>query len=56
MFLRGTEEDCARNSCRVAWMDLDYEIVELLLTLGTPRRDCKAMAKAIGVSVGELLK
>jgi len=25
---------------------LDYEIVELLLTLGTPRRDCKTMAKA----------
>lgn len=25
---------------------LDYEIVELLLTLGTPRRDCKQMAKA----------
>ena len=24
---------------------LDYEIVELLLTLGTPRRDCKDMAK-----------
>jgi len=24
---------------------LDYEVVELLLTLGTPRRDCKAMAK-----------
>ena len=24
---------------------LDYEIVELLLTLGTPRRDCKTMAK-----------
>lgn len=24
---------------------LDYEIVELLLTLGTPRRDCKQMAK-----------
>jgi DNA repair protein RadC len=24
---------------------LDYEIVELLLTLGTPRKDCKAMAK-----------
>ena len=23
----------------------DYEIVELLLTLGTPRRDCKQMAK-----------
>jgi DNA repair protein RadC len=23
----------------------DYEIVELLLTLGTPRRDCKEMAK-----------
>lgn len=25
---------------------LDYEIVELLLTLGTPRRDCKQQAKA----------
>lgn len=25
---------------------LDYEIVELLLTLGTPRKDCKDMAKA----------
>ena len=24
---------------------LDYEIVELLLTLGTPRRDCKRQAK-----------
>lgn len=24
---------------------LDYEIVELLLTLGTPRKDCKEMAK-----------
>src|SRR4030066_243229 len=24
---------------------LDYEIVELLLTLGTPRRDCKAQAR-----------
>jgi len=24
---------------------LDYEIVELLLTLGTPRRDCKKLAK-----------
>lgn len=24
---------------------LDYEIIELLLTLGTPRRDCKPMAK-----------
>jgi len=24
----------------------DYEIVELLLTLGTPRKDCKAIAKA----------
>jgi len=24
---------------------LDYEIVEVLLTLGTPRRDCKQMAK-----------
>jgi DNA repair protein RadC len=25
---------------------LDYEIVELLLTLGTPRKDCKQLAKA----------
>src|SRR3989344_9061248 len=24
---------------------LDYEIIELLLTLGTPRRDCKQIAK-----------
>ncbi|KKQ81500.1 MAG: repair protein radC-like protein [Parcubacteria group bacterium GW2011_GWF2_38_76] len=24
---------------------LDYEIIELLLTLGTPRRDCKILAK-----------
>ncbi|MBI5466484.1 MAG: hypothetical protein HY974_04300, partial [Candidatus Kerfeldbacteria bacterium] len=24
---------------------IDYEIVELLLTLGTPRKDCKQMAK-----------
>lgn len=24
---------------------LDYEIIELLLTLGTPRKDCKSMAK-----------
>ncbi len=23
----------------------DYEIIELLLTLGTPRKDCKQMAK-----------
>ncbi|MBU0995426.1 MAG: DNA repair protein RadC [Proteobacteria bacterium] len=25
----------------------DYEIIELLLTLGTPRKDCKASAKAL---------
>ena len=25
----------------------DYEILELLLTLGTPRKDCKPMAKAL---------
>jgi len=32
---------------------LDYEIVELLLTLGTPRSDCKQMAKeAIKMFVG----
>jgi len=26
---------------------LDYEVIELLLTLGTPRKDCKAAAKAV---------
>ncbi len=26
---------------------LDYEVIELLLTLGTPRRDCKDAAKAL---------
>jgi len=26
---------------------LDYEIIELLLTLGTPRKDCKQQAKAM---------
>lgn len=26
---------------------LDYEIIELLLTLGTPRRDCKATAREV---------
>jgi len=25
---------------------LDYEVIEMLLTLGTPRKDCKAAAKA----------
>jgi DNA repair protein RadC len=25
----------------------DYEIVELLLTLGTPRKDCKQQAKEV---------
>ena len=25
----------------------DYEVIELLLTLGTPRKDCKATAKAL---------
>ena len=24
----------------------DYEVIELLLTLGTPRKDCKSAAKA----------
>ena len=33
---------------------LDYEIVELLLTLGTPRRDCKAMAKTVTEQFGDL--
>lgn len=26
---------------------LDYEVIELLLTLATPRRDCKDAAKAV---------
>jgi DNA repair protein RadC len=25
----------------------DYEVIELLLTLATPRKDCKAAAKAV---------
>ena len=33
---------------------LDYEIVELLLTLGTPRKDCKQMAKAAVKEFGGL--
>ena len=33
---------------------LDYETVELLLTLGTPRKDCKQMAKAAIKSFGGL--
>ena len=32
----------------------DYEIVELLLTLGTPRRDCKASAKEVLKKFGSL--
>ena len=32
----------------------DYEIVELLLTLGTPRRDCKQMAKDAIKKFGDL--
>ncbi len=33
---------------------LGYEIVELLLTLGTPRRDCKQMAKQVIKKFGGL--
>lgn len=33
---------------------LDYEIIELLLTLGTPRRDCKQMAKDAIKQFGKL--
>lgn len=33
---------------------LDYEIIELLLTLGTPRRDCKQMAKEVIKKFGGL--
>jgi len=33
---------------------LDYEIIELLLTLGTPRKDCKSMAKEVIQKLGGL--
>ena len=33
---------------------LDYEIVELLLTLGTPRKDCKAIAKSVTEKFSDL--
>lgn len=33
---------------------LDYEIIELLLTLGTPRKDCKQLAKEIISKFGGL--
>lgn len=33
---------------------LDYEVVELLLTLGTPRRDCKQLAKEAIKKFGNL--
>ncbi|MCX7881082.1 MAG: DNA repair protein RadC [Patescibacteria group bacterium] len=38
-----------RQRFLVAGIDsfLDYEIVELLLTLGTPRKDCKSQAKEL---------
>ncbi len=32
----------------------DYEIIELLLTLGTPRKDCKSAAKSALKSFGSL--
>ncbi len=32
----------------------DYEIIELLLTLGTPRRDCRQMARAMLNEFGSL--
>jgi DNA repair protein RadC len=35
---------------------LDYEIIELLLTLGTPRKDCKLMAKESMKMFGSLKK
>lgn len=35
---------------------LDYEIIELLLTLGTPRKDCKNMAKDVIAKFGGLKK
>jgi len=35
---------------------LDYEIIELLLTLGTPRKDCKSIAKEAIKKFGGLQK
>ncbi len=35
---------------------LDYEIIELLLTIGTPRRDCKQQAKQLLKKFGSLSK
>jgi DNA repair protein RadC len=35
---------------------LDYEIIELLLTLGTPRKDCKQAAKNLVSKFGNLKK
>lgn len=35
---------------------LDYEVIELLLTLATPRRDCKQQAKAAISKFGSLKK
>ena len=35
---------------------LDYEIIELLLTLGTPRKDCKQIAKETLKKFGSLRK
>jgi len=34
---------------------LDYEIIELLLTLGTPRRDCKDLAKLLMEKYGRVM-
>ncbi len=34
----------------------DYEIIELLLTLGTPRKDCKPIAKELIKNFGSLKK
>jgi DNA repair protein RadC len=33
----------------------DYEVIELLLSLNTPRKDCKPMAKAVIKKFGNLV-
>jgi DNA repair protein RadC len=47
-----------RDKFLMAGLDgfLDYEIIELLLTLGTPRKDCKSQAKEAIRRFGSLRK
>lgn len=55
MDIRGKEKACLGHRHRLRTKFLksgldgfhDYEVIELLLTLGTPRKDCKIQAKAL---------